>query len=116
MRREVVMSTQLIRAGDTRVSRAMASWLLIALLAVIVAACGPIERFDAVPLDAENQAAIPNMKGIRFWADGDPAEMAKAGLALLDREKAYLASTGHKGPLPPADFLAISGGGENGAF
>jgi hypothetical protein len=94
----------------------MAAWLLLAILAAAGAGCGPMERFDAVPVDAENQATIPNMKGIRVWGDGDPTEMAAAGMALLDREKAYLASTGHKGPLPPADFLAISGGGENGAF
>jgi Patatin-like phospholipase len=111
------MWLQLTRAaGRSRVSRAMASWLLLAMLAVAASGCGPMERFDAVPVDAENQATIPNMPGIRYWADGDPAEFVKGAEASLEREKAYLASTGHKGPLPPADFLAISGGGENGAF
>jgi predicted acylesterase/phospholipase RssA len=32
------------------------------------------------------------------------------------REEAYRASQGLSGPLPPADYLAISGGGDNGAF
>ena len=32
------------------------------------------------------------------------------------REHAYLASRGHQGPPPPAVFLAVSGGGDNGAF
>src|SRR5206468_7743501 len=32
------------------------------------------------------------------------------------REKAYLRAQGHTGPLPPASYLAISGGGDNGAF
>ena len=31
-------------------------------------------------------------------------------------EEAYLKSQGHEGPLPPASYLAISGGGDNGAF
>jgi hypothetical protein len=83
-------------------------------------ACGlrlwSLERIDAVPVDAENQATIPNMPGIRYWADGDPAVFAKGAEASYEREKAYWVSIGHKGPLPPADFLAISGGGENGAF
>ena len=34
----------------------------------------------------------------------------------IKREQAYLAANGHLGPLPPAVFLAISGGGDNGAF
>ena len=37
-------------------------------------------------------------------------------VAAREREKEFLASTGHTGPLPPADMLAISGGGDNGAF
>src|SRR3974377_2086424 len=37
-------------------------------------------------------------------------------LKSLETEKAYLATQGHTGPLPPAAFLAISGGGDNGAF
>ena len=30
--------------------------------------------------------------------------------------EAYLAAQGHTGPMPPAAYLAISGGGDNGAF
>ena len=33
-----------------------------------------------------------------------------------EREVEQLADAGHSGPLPPANYLAISGGGENGAF
>jgi predicted acylesterase/phospholipase RssA len=72
-----------------------------------------------VPIDAEQGAAIPNMPNIRFWGDGDPAELARmvaGGEAAREREMAYLKATGHTGPLPPVNVLAISGGGENGAF
>ena len=37
-------------------------------------------------------------------------------LKSLEMEKAYLATQGHTGPLPSTAFLAISGGGDNGAF
>lgn len=37
-------------------------------------------------------------------------------LAARKREAAWLASQGYHGPLPPADLLAVSGGGANGAF
>ena len=38
------------------------------------------------------------------------------GIQSFRREQAYLESQGHVGPLPPAAFLAVSGGGDNGAF
>jgi hypothetical protein len=69
-----------------------------------------------VPADLEEQATVPGMTGIRYWADGDTADMTRDALESIAREKAYLAASGHQGALPPADFLAISGGGENGAF
>src|SRR5262249_55257007 len=34
----------------------------------------------------------------------------------LRKEREFLARSGHNGPLPPANFLAISGGGDDGAF
>jgi len=37
-------------------------------------------------------------------------------LSTLEREGAYLRSEGKEGALPPSVFLAISGGGDNGAF
>ncbi|HMA15461.1 MAG TPA: patatin-like phospholipase family protein, partial [Kiloniellaceae bacterium] len=90
----------------------------IAIL-LVAASCGPLARFEAVPVEVEPRAAIPNMRDIRYWGDGDPAQldaMAAAGNAALQREIAYLAASGHQGAPPPAHVLAISGGGENGAF
>jgi len=81
----------------------------------LTASCGPLSRFDAVPIEAEQQAAIPNMRDIRFWGDGDATQLAvlsAAGNASIDRDIAYLAASGHQGPLPPVHALAISGGGE----
>jgi predicted acylesterase/phospholipase RssA len=37
-------------------------------------------------------------------------------LKSLELEKAYLATQGHTGPVPPMAILGISGGGDNGAF
>jgi predicted acylesterase/phospholipase RssA len=84
---------------------------------LLASACGPLERFEAVPVDLEETAVIQDQQNIRFWADDDNvAGMLHAGQEALRREQEYLAQSGHQGPLPPAEFLAISGGGENGAF
>jgi predicted acylesterase/phospholipase RssA len=42
--------------------------------------------------------------------------MAAEGVASVERERAYLAGIGQTGALPPANFLALSGGGDQGAF
>ena len=53
---------------------------------------------------------------IRYWVARDPAPLVEAARDLVQREQAWRASTGQTGPLPPANFLAISGGGDDGAF
>ncbi|APG28989.1 patatin [Syntrophotalea acetylenivorans] len=42
--------------------------------------------------------------------------MALEGIECNKRELSYLAVLGHEAPMPPAIALAISGGGDNGAF
>jgi hypothetical protein len=56
--------------------------------------------------------------GVRYrvFSDSDLELLARDGLAALNREKAHLAQEGHQGALPPAHYLAISGGGDKGAF
>ncbi len=90
--------------------------LSLVTLLLPAAACGPLTRIDAVPVVEEERAIVPGLPNIRYWADGDPTAFMAAARQSLEREQAYLASTGHQGALPPAYFLAISGGGENGAF
>jgi len=94
----------------------MVPWWCLAILSLLLSGCGSLSRFDAVPVDAEQRATIPNMQDIRFWGDGDPTGTAKVATAAYEREITYLKASGHTGPVPPANFLAISGGGENGAF
>ena len=56
------------------------------------------------------------MPGVRYVGGGDITDFFRASLDGLRREQEYLAQRGHRGPLPPAAYLAISGGGDNGAF
>jgi predicted acylesterase/phospholipase RssA len=53
---------------------------------------------------------------IRFLVFRDTTAMVEEGRRSIDREKAWLAANGRQGPLPPTAFLAISGGGDAGAF
>ncbi|WP_280323927.1 patatin-like phospholipase family protein [Pseudomonas sp. BN102] len=90
---------------------------LIVILFVLMQGCTMAPtRLPAVPHDMTASAEIPGMPGVRYVAGGDMTELTQVGLQALQREQAYRAKQGHKGPLPPAVFLAISGGGDNGAF
>jgi hypothetical protein len=74
------------------------------------------DTLAAVPKDEEAAAVVDGMPGIRYWKKGDLALMEQDGIAAYKREADLLAAAGYKGQLPPANFLAVSGGGEDGAF
>jgi patatin-like phospholipase len=78
--------------------------------------CSTPVRLSAVPKDQEAAATVAGITGIRYWQRGDLALLEADGREAYQREVAILAAAGNKGPLPPANYLAISGGGEDGAF
>lgn len=95
-------------------------WLLIASLCLL-AACSTLPRLDAVPPQLESQARVklPGAPGeVRFRVGNSDSESALASEFVQSwaREREYLTSQGHSGPLPQTSFLAISGGSDNGAF
>jgi predicted acylesterase/phospholipase RssA len=89
------------------------------LLPLIVTGCSTPKRLPAVPLVSTTQAQVDQGLGqshIRFMVARESEPFAEEARSSMQKEKAWLASKGHVGPLPPANFLAISGGGDNGAF
>jgi len=90
-----------------------------ALLQLGISGCSTPDRLPAVPQSAAAQA-VPDpgtsSLPIRYLVSRETDSFAAAANAALDREKAWLASQGQSGPLPPVNFLAISGGGDNGAY
>ena len=94
-----------------------APFLIIALLflSVLPGCAGPV-RLQAVPEVQEGAAVVEGMAGIRYWQTEDLALLQADALDSYAREAKLAAEAGNKGPLAPANFLAISGGGEDGAF
>ncbi len=90
---------------------------LIAMVATVaVSACGPLFRLNPVPQSEQGNITVLGLKNVRHWGDEVTPQMIAEGLASYRRERAYATAAGHLGALGPAYFLAISGGGENGAF
>jgi predicted acylesterase/phospholipase RssA len=90
--------------------------LVVAAVTLALQGCATPTRLAAVPKEQQSAAVLPGMSGIRYWQKTDLALMQQDGIDAFKREVALLAEAGHKGPLPPVNYLAISGGGEDGAF
>jgi predicted acylesterase/phospholipase RssA len=86
------------------------------LLVVAVGACASPDRKEAVPASMTERATVlGGLPNARYFADTQSGEIIKEAYAALARERAHL-NLAPNAPLPPANFLAISGGGDNGAY
>jgi predicted acylesterase/phospholipase RssA len=82
--------------------------------AVALAACSPAARLPAVPAALQDQAEVVGIPGARLPRDMSVLSADLQGAAQSETDA--LAAAGHTGPLPPANYLALSGGGDKGAF
>jgi predicted acylesterase/phospholipase RssA len=100
------------RRGWNRSLLAITALLCLFLLQ----ACAAPVRLAAVPKEQETAAVVDGMTGIRYWQKPDlPLLIQDLGDAYRRQVEAF-AAAGNKGPLPMANYLGISGGGEDGAF
>jgi predicted acylesterase/phospholipase RssA len=86
------------------------------MAALLASGCGTLPRLPAVPHERLGEAVIPGIPDARIHSDFAETDFARMGQEAFEREKAFLAASGHRGPLPPVAFLAVSGGGDDGAF
>jgi len=78
--------------------------------------CATPDRLPAVPYASLPQAAAAAQGPVRFLVARESDSFAAEARSALAKERQWLASQGHTGALPPAYYLAISGGGDNGAY
>src|SRR5689334_6614913 len=95
-------------AFATALRRALTSVLIAFCL--LAAACTP-SRLNAVPASEEERVTVAGMRDIRFWGDESTPDIIRVGLEAYERKVSARKAAGERGPLPPADYLAISGGG-----
>jgi hypothetical protein len=94
---------------------------LLALAAIslfALSACSLPVRNAAVPYKQGAQAAPIGLTDVRYVV-GNAADMARLRRDVADtwvRERAWRKKQGLSGALPPSNLLALSGGGDNGAF
>ncbi|MGR9099204.1 MAG: patatin-like phospholipase family protein [Gammaproteobacteria bacterium] len=83
---------------------------------ILLPGCSLPVRMQAVPQPLVAKAEVVGLPGVRYLVRSEMPEFTKDAVESFYREKAYLAETGQDGGLPPAIFLALSGGGDDGAF
>ncbi len=97
--------------------RAMA----FALVLVSSIGCSTLPRQQAVPFEKTNQAVVvgKELESVRYIVD-DPKDMERMTQDVLhtwELQRAHLAAQGKSiNDLPPSNFLALSGGGDKGAY
>lgn len=87
------------------------------ILVLAVAACGTAITRNAVPADVAAQAQPLGVAGLRIWGDIVPPHELDAAIARQGQiMRARFASELAAGRTPVLHYLAISGGGPDGAF
>ena len=82
-----------------------------------VAGCAGLERGAPAPASMSEQTTVLGIPNARFWPDTQGAALAQEGAQALRRELAAAGDlTRGVDSLPSAYFLAVSGGGDDGAF
>ena len=90
------------------------TWIVAVFMLAAMGCAGP-ERMDSVPVAETARAAPLGIANGRFFPGVQLAEM-KAEWQLALRRQRQVLGLPLDAKLPAADFLAISGGGDNGAF
>ena len=79
--------------------------------------CAHLSRQEAVPPRLTQRAQTLQSSDTRYWPDLDQSRAVEIAVAAAERERASLIAAGKsQDHLPPANYLAISSGGDDGAF
>lgn len=95
--------------------RAVIRPFIILTLGLSLTSCAA-RRLSAVPEALADRAVIPGMAAVRSWSDELSDEFLAELIRCAERELQLRQEAGEDSSLPRADFLAISGGGANGAY
>lgn len=100
--------------GHGRRSLPWRAWIA-AIVVLMVAGCASPQRQPSVPTGSTTDALPLGLPNLRVFPTEQLSVMIEEGQRSVERQRQALGLTADA-PLPPAYFLAISGGGDNGAF
>ena len=112
--REAFFKGTAVRPRSAHAVWSLAGAALCALCLLGLAGCGQLGRDPPEPVADISRTTVLDLSNARYFIEGDPAPIVAEYRRAYAREEAYFTSV-HR-PLPDANYLAISGGGDNGAF
>jgi hypothetical protein len=90
--------------------------VIIASLALALLGCTSLDRLPSVKLSEVHQTSILGITDARFYPDRDAKAIDALARKVYERQLKTAGKSAKAASLPPAHFLVISGGGDNGAF
>jgi hypothetical protein len=102
-------------------ARALCTFTLAVVLGLLLQlqGCATPPRGEAVPTGLETKAMVVGFPDHIRYFPRDPEDIKQIEKEFVDswsREKQNLRTRGQASSLPPASYLAISGGGDDGAY
>ncbi len=85
----------------------------VALALVLLQGCAGLRPRNPLPENLESKVQVPGMPGVRAWGDEVSEVFTKFALESVKQEQAAYGKDVMK---KPVSFLALSGGGDDGAF
>ena len=85
----------------------------LALTLIVLQGCATLKPRNPLPQDLESEVQVPGMPGVRAWGDEANQGFTQFALTSIKEEMAAFGKDVWK---KPAFFLALSGGGDDGAF
>ncbi|MFG0284199.1 MAG: patatin-like phospholipase family protein [Phycisphaerales bacterium JB039] len=82
----------------------------------LLTACGPSRTLKSVPHALVDEAHVEGLPHVRTWGDGVDEHYLESLAEAVRQRRAYFAAHPEIEPEATADILALSGGGEKGAF
>jgi hypothetical protein len=93
----------------------LSAWIAALFVALIVTACTSLARLPSVPASDTSKAQPLGLSNARFFPLQQRDELIAEGERAVQRQRQTL-GLAPDAPLPATHFLAISGGGDDGAF
>ncbi|MGE3628182.1 MAG: patatin-like phospholipase family protein [Hyphomicrobiales bacterium] len=88
---------------------------LVALALLSLGGCAQAQR-EAFTAEIIDKASVPDLGPVRYWGDKAPPNIDALAKEKLDQTRAARPEMLKRGGRPELSFLAISGGGADGAF
>lgn len=85
------------------------------MVTVVAAGCAAVER-HAVPAALAAEAKVPGLAATRFWGDEVPKDILTFVREHMPSVSRMAAGAKQKGGRPHIEYLALSGGADDGAF